>query len=151
MKTIRKSGHAVRPFLEGLSMIFDLGGFLHPQPPVLGDFSEDAAEAGSDWVISHTGIPTPLPPERRKRAGPTPGRTAGLPDRTKTSQTDTRARCAHGGAQRRRSAPQLHQGELSLQGRHPGTYSTTSPRGRSPGGDWAPERPGGIHRRDVYG
>ena len=72
MKTIRKSGHAVRPFLEGLSMIFDLGGFLHPQPPVLGDFSEDAAEAGSDWV-SVIRVPTPLPPERPEARRPNPG------------------------------------------------------------------------------
>ena len=72
MKIIRKSGHAVRPFLEGLAMVFDLGGFLHPQPPVLGDFSEDAAATRSDWA-SVIPIPTPLPPERPEARSRTPG------------------------------------------------------------------------------
>ena len=50
MKAIRKSGHAIRPFLEGLVMIFDLGGLLHPQRRALGDFSEDVAATRSDWT-----------------------------------------------------------------------------------------------------
>ena len=86
MKIIRKSGHAVRPFLEGLAMVFDLGGFLHPQPPVLGDFSEDAAATRSDWA-SVIRVPTPLPPERpearRTNPGPhsrTPGQDQDPPD-----------------------------------------------------------------------
>ena len=67
-------------------MIFDLGGFLHPQPPVLGDFREDAAAAGSDWASIIPGR-TPLPPERpaarRTSPGPdrrTPGQDQDLPN-----------------------------------------------------------------------
>ena len=50
MKAIRKSRHAIPHFLEGLSMIFDLGGLLHPQRLNLGDFREDAAATRSDWI-----------------------------------------------------------------------------------------------------
>ena len=50
MRTTGKNGHRAPRVLEGLAMIFDLGGFLHPQPRALGDFSEDAAAAGSDWA-----------------------------------------------------------------------------------------------------
>lgn len=50
MRAIRNRRHAIPHFLEGLSMIFDLGGFLHPQHHALGDFSEDAAATRSDWT-----------------------------------------------------------------------------------------------------
>ncbi len=50
MRAIGKNGHRAPRFLEGLAMIFDLRGFLHSQPRALGDFSEDAAAAGSDWT-----------------------------------------------------------------------------------------------------
>ena len=65
--------------LEGLAMVFDLGGFLHPQPPVLGDFNEDAAEAGSDWASVIPGY-TPLPPERPEARSRTPGQDQDLPN-----------------------------------------------------------------------
>ena len=50
MRTTGKNGHRVPRVLEGLAMIFDPGGFPHPQPRALGDFSEDAAAAGPDWT-----------------------------------------------------------------------------------------------------
>ena len=91
MKTIRKGGHRVPSFLEGLSTIFDLGGFLHPQTRALGDFTDDAAAARSDWasVISQDALNSRRSAPRRgepaRRTSPegphsrTPGQDQNLP------------------------------------------------------------------------
>ena len=87
MKTIRKSGHTVRLFLEGLATVFDLGGFLHPQPSALGDFSEDADATRSDWasvIPVHASPPPGHPAARRtspeKPQSRTPGQDQNLPN-----------------------------------------------------------------------
>ena len=72
MRTTGKNGHRAPRFLEGLAMVLDLGGFLHPRPRALGDFSEDAAAVGRTGPRWERTSVTPGRPPCGAQANPQP-------------------------------------------------------------------------------
>ena len=50
MRNVRQSRNGVSSFLDGMAMIFDFGGTLHPQDYKDTGWEDDAAAIASDWV-----------------------------------------------------------------------------------------------------